>query len=106
MDTPDSLYETLEVSSRACPEVIQAAYHCLLQFNHPDSETAVARLAQINLAYSVLSDPQKRQRYDATISLKDAPPERRGSGVPAPGSAQTGEDPPQESRPFAFRPLG
>ena len=109
MKSEVTLYETLEVSPHASAAVIRAAYRCLAQFNHPDkksgSDAASERQTQINQAYSVLSDPEKRRRYDQTIALQERLNERRGSGVaahavPAP---EVGEQP--VSRPFAFRPL-
>lgn len=109
MDPQDTLYETLEVSPRACPQVIRAAYRCLAQCNHPDkhagSEAAIARLAQINLAYTVLSDPAKRQRYDQLIALKNGFTERRGTGVTDPGHAGAAASPVPQFRPFVLRPL-
>ena len=64
-----SLYEVLEVSPNASPEVIRAAYRNLMQRYHPDKlrggadhdKTAEA----INAAFQVLSDPATRARYDA-----------------------------------------
>ncbi len=107
---PDTLYETLEVSPRACPQIIHAAYRCLAQFNHPDHhaghEAAVAHMAQINLAYTVLSDPVKRQRYDQTIALKHGFTERRGAGpVSPPRHAASEPSGVPQSRPFVLRPL-
>ena len=104
-----TLYDTLEVSPRACPQVIRAAYRCLAQCHHPDkqagSDTASERQTQINHAYAVLSDPAQRQRYDQTIALHDRFQERRGSGAvtASHASAVTGDSP--VSRPFVFRPL-
>ncbi|MDO8699418.1 MAG: DnaJ domain-containing protein [Rhodoferax sp.] len=58
-----TLYDTLEVSSKTCPQVISAAYRCLAQFNHPDkkpgSNAASERLAQINDAYAILSELER-----------------------------------------------
>jgi DnaJ-class molecular chaperone len=104
-----TLYETLEVSPRASPSVIRAAYRCLAQQNHPDkhlnSDAAGQRLAQINFAYSVLADPVKRRGYDIREGIDAAFVERRGQDL-RPRShhapdATTGVT----CRPFAFRPL-
>jgi len=104
-----TLYDTLEVSPRACPQVIRAAYRCLAQCNHPDkqagSQAASERQARINQAYAVLSDPIQRQRYDQHIELNDRFRERRGSGTMAPGRPETQAGAPKVSRPFVFRPL-
>ena len=67
--TPESadLYEILQVHPTAQPEVIQTAYRRLAQIYHPDRNPAAdasARMAEINRAYEVLSDPQQRAAYD------------------------------------------
>jgi DnaJ-class molecular chaperone len=104
-----TLYDTLEVSPRACPQVIRAAYRCLAQCNHPDkqagSQAASERQARINQAYAVLSDPIQRQRYDQRIELNDRFMERRGSGAMAPARPDVQAGGPSVSRPFVFRPL-
>lgn len=103
----DSLYEVLEVSPNASAAVIRAAYRCLVQMCHPDKNSgdsaAEARLYLINRAYTVLSDPQQRARYDKKINLGGS--ERRGSGR-AFKSAKTGTGAGNTSlRPFVFRPI-
>lgn len=104
-----TLYDTLEVSPRACPQVIRAAYRCLAQCNHPDkqagSQAASERQTRINQAYAVLSDPIQRQRYDQSIELNDRFMERRGSGAMAPARPDVQAGSPSVSRPFVFRPL-
>jgi curved DNA-binding protein CbpA len=61
------LYELLEVSPRASTEVIQAAYRVLVRTYHPDrnpSPDAAERIRELNAAYDLLSDPQRRARYN------------------------------------------
>lgn len=63
---PD-LYEILEVSRDASAEDIKRAYRRLARQLHPDTNpdpTASDRFKQVAQAYEVLSDPEKRQRYD------------------------------------------
>jgi DnaJ domain len=63
-----NLYEVLQVSAKASPEVVQAAYRVLARVYHPDvnqSPNAARMMRQINAAYKVLSDPERRARYDA-----------------------------------------
>jgi DnaJ-class molecular chaperone len=107
-----TLYETLEVSPTASARVIKAAYRCLAQFNHPDKNPDAAsceRLARINQAYSVLSDPQQRQRYDLSLAWHERTiakaMERRGRSSFHCSQLNTGADAHQTVRTFAFRPL-
>ena len=104
-----TLYDALEVSPHASALVIKAAYRCLAQFNHPDKNAGAAaaseRLAQINHAYAVLSDPDKRRRYDQTIELQERSIDRRGSAMEMGGSTRPRVAEHQVSRAFAFRPL-
>ena len=104
-----TLYDVLEVSQQASLIVVKAAYRSLAQSLHPDknsgTEAAGDRLAEINDAYSILSDPAKRLRYDRTLGLHEASGERRGiapSGPNGTGHLSAGHN---ASRPFAFRPL-
>ncbi len=60
-------YELLEISPRASPDVIQAAYRALARNFHPDvnaTREAGRRIRQLNAAYRVLSDAQDRAQYD------------------------------------------
>lgn len=61
-------YETLGVSRDADTEQIKKAYRKLAREVHPDvnpgDETAEERFKEINEAYQVLSDPEKRAKYD------------------------------------------
>jgi curved DNA-binding protein CbpA len=61
-------YEVLQVSDSAESEMINRVYRILAQRYHPDNrETGnEARFREITEAYQVLSNPEKRARYDAT----------------------------------------
>jgi curved DNA-binding protein len=62
-----SLYETLGVSEGASADEIKKAYRKLARKYHPDinkDESAVEKFKEINAAYEVLSDPEKKAQYD------------------------------------------
>jgi curved DNA-binding protein len=61
-------YEVLGVSRTASQDEIQRAYRKLARENHPDvnkDPAAEDRFKEVSEAYSVLSDPEQRRRYDA-----------------------------------------
>ena len=93
MEEPDH-YRVLQIDPRAEPEIVQAAYRRLAAKYHPDvnpdaPEMALRRMQQINAAYHVLSDPQRRADYDLgrrktgrrtgghTTHARDVPPRRQ-----------------------------
>jgi molecular chaperone DnaJ len=61
-------YEILGVSKGASPEEIKAAFRKLAAVHHPDRNPddpkAGVRFKELNAAYQVLSDPQRRAMYD------------------------------------------
>jgi len=62
-----SLYETLDVASDASAEEVKKAYRRLARKYHPDinkDSGAEEKFKEINAAYEILSDAQKRQQYD------------------------------------------
>lgn len=67
MDYKD-YYQILGVSKNASEKEIKRAYRKLAQQYHPDKnrgdKTAEEKFKDINEAYEVLSDPEKRQKYD------------------------------------------
>ena len=88
-------YDLLGVSPHATQEEIRQAYHRLARRHHPDANPGAARpepgrrstMAEINAAWEVLGNPEKRRAYDQAIGT---PPRPRGAR-PA-GPAYSGED--------------
>ena len=64
-------YAVLGVERTATPSVIRAAYRDLVARYHPDKHSgnpleglAAEKMAEINRAYEILSDPKRRAAYD------------------------------------------
>ena len=66
-------YKILEVDKDASSEVIEKAYKTLVKKYHPDlqesnmKQESEERIKLINEAYEVLSNPDSRAKYDATL---------------------------------------
>jgi len=62
-----SLYETLEISENATEAEIKKAYRKLARKYHPDvnkEASAEEKFKEINAAYEILSDKEKKAQYD------------------------------------------
>lgn len=68
MSEPRCFYEVLGVARGATPDDIKKAYRSLAHKHHPDRNpgdaSAEARFKEVAEAYGVLSDEEKRDRYD------------------------------------------
>ncbi|KAI6206552.1 DnaJ like subfamily C member 9 [Aphelenchoides besseyi] len=65
-------YEILEVSTTATSGELKRAFHKMALMYHPDKNPkAGEKFKLISKAYKVLSDPQKREIYDATGSTDE-----------------------------------
>lgn len=68
-------YELLEVSQNASSEVIEKAYKTLVKKYHPDlqpdnnKKNAEQKIKDINEAYEILSDKNKKAEYDRKLAI-------------------------------------
>jgi DnaJ-domain-containing protein 1 len=60
------LYQILGVGRSAPPEEIQRAYRRKAKTSHPDGGGSVKAFSDLSTAYTVLTDPNRRERYDST----------------------------------------
>jgi hypothetical protein len=93
-----ALYEVLQVSPHASQEVIHGAYRALARTCHPDlnaSAAAAQRMAELNAAFDVLGDSQRRAQYD----LQQLRSSRKPLGVqPVSSAARRGTLPARSPR--------
>ena len=72
-----SPYESLGVSKNASQDEIKKAYRKLVRQHHPDKNpgdaAAEARFKEVQTAYDLLSDPEKRKAYDTFGSTNGRP---------------------------------
>jgi molecular chaperone DnaJ len=79
---PSSLYETLGVPKTASPDEIKKAYRKLVREVHPDRNPGQEeRFKEVQEAYDILSDPEKREKYDRFGAAANG-----GPGGPAGGT--------------------
>lgn len=70
-----SLYEILGIDATASKEDIKKAYHEKAQETHPDKQGgSQEKFLEVSRAYKILSDEEKRQRYDDTGEEDDSTP--------------------------------
>ncbi len=86
------LYKILGVSEDATPEAIKKAYRTLARTHHPDrnpdNAASEEKFKEVQGAYEVLSDPEKRKAYDRMRRNPFAG--QRGGGGFAPGGGGFG----------------
>ena len=91
METKD-LYKVLGVSKGASQEELRRSYRKLARKHHPDANRddpkSEERFKEIQHAYEILSNPEKRREYDEGPRTYFG---SQGPGRGAPGGAQTGD---------------
>src|ERR687894_405212 len=91
METKD-LYKVLGVSKGASQEEIRRSYRKLARKHHPDAnrddQGAEERFKEIQHAYEILSNPEKRREYDEGPRAFFG---SQGTGRGAPGGARAAD---------------
>jgi molecular chaperone DnaJ len=64
MAAQKNYYDILGVKKTASAEEVKKAFRKLARKHHPDTGGSEERFKEINEAYEVLSDPEKRKQYD------------------------------------------
>ncbi|MBW3638031.1 MAG: DnaJ domain-containing protein, partial [Armatimonadetes bacterium] len=96
-------YQVLGEEREVSFEVLKASYRRLVRDNHPDvapdKTAATIRMAQINQAWRLVGDPQKRAEFDSRARLAEI--ESQNQARQARESAQRARSTPQKSPPRA-----
>lgn len=66
-----NLYEILGVKPGSTAKQIKKAYYTKSKIHHPDKGGDPEMFKQLVVAYGILSDPEKRKRYDSGESADD-----------------------------------
>src|SRR5437879_8043872 len=86
MATTQDYYETLKVDRKASADDIRKSYRRLARKYHPDlnpgDKSAEGRFKELQSAYDVLSDPEKRKKYDQFGPNWEEVERARASGFP------------------------
>ena len=70
-DELPNYYEIIGVSNDATPEEIKKKFRELAKKTHPDKtkENSEEKMAELNKAYEVLSDVERREKYDKYLKV-------------------------------------
>lgn len=70
----NTLYELLKVKENASQEELTESYHKILEkaASLPQSEKLIEQVRRIKIAYGILSDVEKRKKYDLDLATKRA----------------------------------
>ncbi|HEY8168562.1 MAG: DnaJ domain-containing protein [Candidatus Limnocylindrales bacterium] len=100
-------YRTLGVDEHASHEAIREAYRALARRFHPDvspGNEAQARMVQINAAWELIGDEQRRAEWDRANGLQRAA--RGGRAASSAGSAAPGQGSPPSWSAGRYHPGG
>ena len=91
---PDHLYRVLDVDPSADCSRIRAAYRALAAVHHPDHAGAGGeqRMREINRAWEVLGNPERRAAYDA-LRRANRPDQLPGRPAAPPWAGRAGPPP-------------
>lgn len=85
-----TMYEILMLHPSATAEVINAVYRQLAKQHHPDhaGPEGQKRMAEVNEAFAILGDPEKRAKYDDLMGVATAADDKvtGSSRASAPGA--------------------
>jgi DnaJ domain len=87
-----SLYEVLDVDPEATRDEIRRAYLHRARLAHPDAGGSEAGMKEVNLAWQILGDPDRRRRYDRERDAA-APPGAAANGTRTPVDDLTDDRP-------------
>lgn len=92
MAAAPNYYDVLGVSKTASADEIKKAFRRLSRKHHPDTGGTEEKFKELNEAYQVLSDPEKRSQYDQFGQYfgGNAPPGGGGPGAGWPGAGGPG----------------
>ena len=92
-------YDVMMLSPAADSRLVAVVYRHLAKRFHPDvdpSPEAAARMTELNEAYAVLGDRERRARYDASLGLDV----QRAPGVASPSSTAEAADGRRDDSPY------
>ena len=67
------LYEALNLTKDANIDEIKLSYRNLAKLHHPDKGGDTEKFQKIALAYEILSDPKRKEKYDTTGAQEKEP---------------------------------
>jgi curved DNA-binding protein CbpA len=104
----DDYYSILQIDAGATMEEVRAAYKRLALLHHPDRSKhpqANERMQRVNAAYTVLSDVEKRARYDLERIFRTVQEAAETQPIhaqqPSVGQTYSPEQEPVDQRPFS-----